>query len=72
MDNSLSTPVDDVIRNNTAGSGVQVSGPAAGIVFKPSGLIDSKQQLQVEISGQQRCLVVLISGMVSVSKGACA
>ncbi len=71
MDNSLSTPVDDVIRAGTAGSGVQVSGPAAGIAFKPSGLIDSSQQLEVTLAGQQRCLAVLISGVVSVSKEAC-
>lgn len=72
LDNSLSTPVDDVIRNNVAGTGVEVSGPTAGIVFKPSGLIDSKEQLEVTMSDQKRCVVVLISGVVSVSKGACS
>jgi type IV fimbrial biogenesis protein FimT len=50
---------------------VQVTGPAAGIVYKPSGMIDTQLQLQVTKSSHQRCLTVLISGVVTVAKGAC-
>lgn len=72
--------VDDVIRDSSASAGVQVSGPAAGIVFKPSGLIDSQQALNVcmptiKPADNQRRLTVMISGVVSVTKasgsGAC-
>jgi type IV fimbrial biogenesis protein FimT len=61
----------DVIRDTSASSTVQVTGPAAGIVYKPSGMIDAQQQLQVTKSSHQRCLRVLISGVVTVAKGAC-
>lgn len=61
----------DVIRDAAISASVQVTGPAAGIVFKPSGLIDSQQTLQVTRSGNTRCLTVLISGVVTVVKGAC-
>jgi type IV fimbrial biogenesis protein FimT len=59
---------------------MQVSGPAAGIVFKPSGLIDSQQVLNVcmpttKPADNQRVINVMVSGVVSVSKangsGAC-
>ena len=70
-DNTLAVPVNDVIRDTNASGSVQVTGPAAGIVFKPSGLIDTQQTLQVVKAGQQRCLRVLISGVVTASKGAC-
>ena len=72
--------VDDVIRDSSAAGNVQVSGPAAGIVFKPSGLIDSQESLTVcmpttKPNDNQRVLTVMISGVVSVSKvngsGAC-
>jgi type IV fimbrial biogenesis protein FimT len=80
MDNTAATPVDDVIRDSSASASVQVSGPAAGVVFKPSGLIDSQQALNVCLpttkpADNQRVLNVMISGVVSVSKangsGAC-
>lgn len=71
MDNTAATPVDDVIRDNTSSGSVQVSGPAAGIVFRPSGLIDTAQKLEVSMSDKKRCLTVMISGVVSVSKAAC-
>lgn len=72
--------VDDVIRSNTVAGGVQISGPAAGIIFKPSGLIDTQQAVTVCMptsnpSNNQRVLAVMISGVVSSSKanggGAC-
>ncbi|MCR6495833.1 GspH/FimT family pseudopilin [Thermomonas sp. S9] len=74
------TATDDVIRSNRASGGVQISGPAAGIVFKPSGLIDAQQVVTVCMptsnpSQNQRVLTVMISGVVSSSKvnggGAC-
>ena len=71
MDNTAATPVDDVIIDNSANSDVTVSGPAAGIVFRPSGLVDSEQKVGVTMSDGQRCLLIRISGVVSVSKGAC-
>ena len=70
-DNTAATPTTDVIRDTNASDSVQVTGPAAGIVFKPSGLIDTQQTLQVVKAGQQRCIRVLISGVVTASKGAC-
>ena len=61
----------DIIRDTSASSTVQVTGPATGIVYKPSGMIDTQLQLQVTKSSHQRCLTVLISGVVTVVKGAC-
>lgn len=74
------TATDDVIRSNRASGGVQISGPAAGIVFRPSGLIDSQQTVTVCMpttnpSQNQRVLTVMVSGVVTSSKydggGAC-
>ena len=70
-DKTAATATTDVIRDAAISASVQVTGPAAGIVFKPSGLIDSQQTLQVTRSGNTRCLTVLISGVVTVVKGAC-
>lgn len=70
--NDASTCEDDVIRYSTAAGSLQVSGPQDGILFKPSGLIDSEQKLEVTKSGSKRCLTVRISGVVSVAKGACS
>lgn len=72
MDNTAATPVKDIIVDNTADSAVQVSGPAGGIIFRPSGLVDSEQKVGVSMSDGKRCLLVRISGVVSVSKGACS
>jgi type IV fimbrial biogenesis protein FimT len=66
------SPVDDVIRNNTANGSVLVSGPAAGIVFKPSGMVDSSQNIEVTMSSEKRCITVLVSGLVSTTKAACS
>lgn len=71
-DLTAATATTDVIRDAAAVTSVQVSGPAAGIVYKASGLIDSQQQVEVSKSGVKRCLTVLISGVASVSKGACS
>jgi type IV fimbrial biogenesis protein FimT len=48
-----------------------VTGPAAGIVYKPSGMIDTQQTLEVAKSGNKRCVTILISGVVTTSRGAC-
>lgn len=71
LDKTAAPPVDDVIRDSTLAGGVSVSGPAAGIAFKPSGLIDSSQQLEVTMASNKRCVSVLISGAMSIKKGAC-
>ena len=55
----------------TGDTKLQVEGPAAGIAFKPSGLIDSQQQLKVTSPGGDRYVCVLISGVVSIKKVAC-
>ena len=65
------TVEDRVLRTSNANTKLQVDGPAAGIVFKPSGLIDSQQQLKVTSPGGDRYVCVLISGVVSIKKVAC-
>ena len=70
-DNTLAVPVNDVIRDTSASASVGLTGPAAGIVYKPSGMIDTQQTLEVDKYGNKRCITVLISGVVTVSKGAC-
>ncbi|MCL6618334.1 MAG: GspH/FimT family pseudopilin [Thermomonas hydrothermalis] len=71
---SNTTGEKEVIRSNVAAGGVQISGPpAAGIVFKPSGLIDSEQTVTVCMpvtspATNRRVLTVMISGVVSSSK----
>lgn len=62
---------DDVIRDTTLGGGVQVTGPTAPIVFRPSGMIDTSQQLEASMDDLRRCIVVGISGAVSLTKSAC-
>lgn len=62
---------DRVLRSDASVGGAQVTGPAQ-IVFRPSGLIDNQQQIGVSLSGEQRCLLIRVSGVVSVSKGACS
>ena len=65
------TVEDRVLRTSAANTKLQVEGPAAGIVFRPSGLIDSQQQLKVTSPGGDRYVCVLISGVVSIKKVAC-
>ncbi len=62
---------DRVLRTTAANAKLTVDGPSAGIVFKPSGLIDSQQQLKVTAPSGDRYVCVLISGVVSVKKVAC-
>ena len=60
----------DVIRDTTASGDVQVTGPSAGIVFRPSGIIDSAQTVTVCIPKNlppenRRVLNVMVSGVVT-------
>lgn len=61
----------EVVREISMPASVQVSGPAAGIQFRSTGLTDSAQQLQVTVSSETRYVCVQISGVVSVKKVAC-
>ena len=60
-----------VIRSIAPPASVQITGPTAGVVFRPSGLIESAQQAQVVVSGNTRYVCVQISGVVSVKKVTC-
>ena len=67
---STGTEVVDVIRDTTASGDVQITGPAAGIVFRPSGIIDSAQTVTVCIPKNlppenRRVLNVMVSGVVT-------
>jgi len=71
-DRTSATPdADENIRESSVAGAVAVTGPTASIVYKPSGMIDTQRQLQVTKSTTQRCVTILISGVVSVAKGAC-
>jgi type IV fimbrial biogenesis protein FimT len=72
---------NDVIRDETMPGSLQVSGPAAGIRFRPSGLLDSQATVTVCMpttnpTQNQRRLSVMVGGSVSTSKqdggGACS
>lgn len=60
-----------VIRTYQPSGSMQLTGPSAGVVFRPSGLIESQQTVDVALSGNYRCITVKVSGVVSVAKGAC-
>jgi type IV fimbrial biogenesis protein FimT len=65
--------VDDVIRDTTPGASVQISGPAAGIVFRPSGLIEASAQVTACMPTTQppenrRVTTVMISGALTTAK----
>jgi len=64
-DNAAGT--DDVIRDETPRDSVQVTGPAAGIVFRPSGVIDAQATVTACMpvtnpAENQRVITVMISG----------
>lgn len=70
----------DILRDETPAGGLQVSGPAAGIVFRSSGRIDAQAAvttcMPVSNPGDnRRAVTVMISGVSSISKsnggGAC-
>lgn len=72
-DNVTSTV--DVISSNSTGSKTDISGPATGIVFKPSGLLDAQACVMVvsKAADSARRITVMISGVVSSSTtGTCS
>lgn len=63
----------EVIRDNTAAASLQVSGPSAGIIFRPSGLIDAQQALTVCMPTtkpveNRQVITVMISGSTNIAK----
>ncbi len=70
----------DMIRDTSAPGSVQISGPAAGIMFRPSGLTDGEEQLTICVptdspAENQRVVTVMISGNITTVRsnggGAC-
>lgn len=70
----------DIMRDETPASGIVVSGPAAGIVFRSSGRIDAQAAVVAckavtNPAQNQRAVTVLISGVSNITKpnggGAC-
>ena len=72
LDRTVDPAVDELIHSTTASTSILVTGPAAGIEFRPSGLIASEEKLQVAASDKKACLTVKISGLVSIANGACS
>ncbi len=75
------TGTDEVIRDQTPSGSVQISGPAAGIVFRPSGIIDAQTTVTacVPVSNppqNRRVVTVMISGTLATTSenggGTCA
>ncbi|GHB98293.1 GspH/FimT family pseudopilin [Thermomonas carbonis] len=60
-----------VIRSTGASSGVSVTGPANGIVFRPSGVINAQACVPLSNSYSQYAVTVMVSGLVSNAKGTC-
>jgi type IV fimbrial biogenesis protein FimT len=70
--NDNATSTDEVIRDDAPAGSVRVSGPAAGIVFRPSGLIDAQATVTAclpvtQPAENRRVVTVMISGIVSSS-----
>ena len=61
----------DIMRDETPAGSVQLTGPAAWIVYRPSGLIDNKAQVEVDMAGHDRYVCVEVSGLATVLKEAC-
>jgi type IV fimbrial biogenesis protein FimT len=66
-DNAIGT--DEVIRDDSPTGSVKISGPAAGIVFRPSGNIDTQATvtacLPVTNPAKNQVVTVMISGIVN-------
>lgn len=65
--------VIDVMRDETPAGNIQLQGPAGGIRFRPSGLIDSEETLTVCMptnhpSQNQRVVTVMLSGGLRTEK----
>jgi type IV fimbrial biogenesis protein FimT len=70
----------EVIRSSSAPGSTQIRGPAVGIEFRPSGLIDAERQVTVCVptdqpEQNQRVITVMISGNLATTResggGAC-
>jgi type IV fimbrial biogenesis protein FimT len=61
----------DIMRDETPAGGVELTGPVTGVVYRPSGLIDSAQQVEVDMAGNQRYVCMQVSGLATISKVAC-
>lgn len=71
--NDNATGNDQVIRNDAPKGLVQISGPAAGIVFRPSGIIDAQTTVTMcmpvtQPDENKRVITVMISGVLSTAK----
>ncbi len=63
------TGTTDMIRDTSAPGSVEISGPAAGIVFRPSGLTNAEEQLVVCVptttpEQNRRNITVMVSGTI--------
>ena len=74
------TGTDEVMRDETVAGPMQVSGPAAGIVFRPSGLIAGEERLTACVpttnpEDNQRVITIMVSGTTRADRanggGAC-
>ena len=61
----------ELVREVALPTSVQVTGPATGVEFRSSGLIDDPEELTVTNSAGTRCVTVMISGVVNEKNGAC-
>lgn len=61
----------ETVREVTLPAGVQVSGPANGVVFRPSGITDDDVDLPVTKGQKSRCVTVMVSGVVNEKKEPC-
>jgi type IV fimbrial biogenesis protein FimT len=71
--NDNATGNDEVIRKDTPTGSVQISGPAAGIVFRPSGIIDAQTTVTAcmpvtQPTENRRVITVMISGVLTTTK----
>jgi type IV fimbrial biogenesis protein FimT len=63
----------DIIRDVSVPESIRLNGPAAGIVFRPSGLTGGEAELTVcvptsSLDENQRVVTVMISGNISTSR----
>lgn len=63
----------EVIRDSAVAGGMQVDGPAAGIRFRPTGMLDAQATITVclpvdVLSDNQRVVTMMVGGGVATSK----
>jgi type IV fimbrial biogenesis protein FimT len=67
----FATTSKDVLRESSLPATASITAPVAGIIFKPSGLIDAQQDICVQTtyaSDNKRGISVMISGITSVKQ----